>query len=66
MFSEQQHSDWRNLANLSYVELNSVQALADAVDNAGVSNLKTVPLDLRWLPACLALLALCWRFLPLS
>lgn len=54
------------LANLSYVELNSVQAIADAVNNARISNLKSVPVDLRWLPACLALLALCWRFLPLS
>jgi len=53
------------LANLTYVELNSVQTIADAVSNAGVSNIKSVPLDLRWLPACLALLALCWRFLPL-
>ncbi len=54
------------LANLTYAELNSVHAIADAVDNAGFSNVKSVPLDLRWLPACLALLALCWRFLPLS
>jgi len=54
------------LANLTYVELNSVQAIADAVGKAGFSSVKSVPLDLRWLPACLALLALCWRFLPLS
>lgn len=54
------------LANLTYVELDSVHAIARAIENTGISNTQSVPLDLRWLPACLALLALCWRFLPLS
>ncbi len=54
------------LANLTYVELDSVQAIARAIEDAGFSNTKSVPLDLRWLPACLALLALCWRFSPFS
>lgn len=53
------------LANLTYVELDSVQAIVRAVEDAGFAKTKLVPLDLRWLPACLALLALCWRFSPL-
>lgn len=52
------------LAKLTYVKLDSVHAIARAVDDAGFSNTKSVPLHLRWLPASLALLALCWRFLP--
>ncbi len=52
-------------ANLNYVELDSVQAITTAVERAGFSSTKYVPLDLRWLPACLALVALCWRFSPL-
>jgi mxaL protein len=53
------------LANLGYLGLNSEHSLADAVGNGRFSNLESVPFDLRWLPACLALLALCWRFLSL-
>lgn len=54
------------LANLTYVKLDSPHALNDAVRDAGFSTIKSVPIDLRWLPASLALLALGWRFLPLS
>jgi mxaL protein len=54
------------LANLAYVELDSPQALSDAVRGVGFSTIKSVPIDFRWLPASLALLALGWRFLPLS
>lgn len=54
------------LANLAYVELDSPHALSDAVRDTGFSTVKSVPIDLRWLPASLALLALGWRFLPLS
>ena len=54
------------LANLTYMELDSVHAIADAVHNARFSHIKSVPVDMRWLPALLALLALCWRFLPRS
>jgi mxaL protein len=52
------------LANLTYVKLDSVHAIARAIEDVGFSNTKSVPIDLRWLPAGLALLALCWRFLP--
>lgn len=52
------------LANLTYIELDSVEAIADAVHTAGFSQIKSVPLDLRWIPTVLALLALCWRFMP--
>lgn len=52
------------LANLTYVELDSVHAIADAVHDARFSNIKSAPLDLAWIPALLALLALCWRFVP--
>ncbi len=52
------------LANLTYVELDSVHAIADAVRDARFSNIKSAPLDLAWIPALLALLALCWRFVP--
>ncbi len=51
-------------ADLSYVELDSVNALAEAVRNAGFENRKSTPLDFRWIPALLALLALIWRFSP--
>ena len=54
------------LANLTYVEMDSVHAIADAVHNARFSHINSVPLDLRWIPAVLALLALCWRFMPRS
>ena len=54
------------LTNLAYVELDSPHALGDAVRDAGFSTIKSVPIDLRWLPASLALLALGWRFLPLN
>ena len=54
------------LANLTYVELDSVHAIADAVHNARFSQIKSVPLDLGWIPASLALLALGWRFMPRS
>ena len=53
------------LANLTYAKLDSTHALSDAVRDAGFSTIKSVPIDLRWLPASLALLALGWRFLPL-
>ena len=54
------------LANLTYVELDSVHAIADTMHNARFSHIKSVPLDLRWIPAVLALLALGWRFMPRS
>ena len=52
-------------ANLAYVKLDSVDAIARAIEDAGFSKTKSVPFNLSWLPASLALLALCWRFLPL-
>ncbi len=52
------------LTKFAYVELSSVNSIADAVAKVGLSHMKGVPTDLRWLPASLALLLLCWRFLP--
>ena len=46
------------LANLTYVKLDSPHTLSDAVRDAGFSTIKSVPIDLRWFPATLALLAL--------
>ena len=52
------------LAKLTYVKLDSVHAIARAIEDVGFSNTKSVPFNIRWLPASLALLALCWRFIP--
>lgn len=52
------------LADLTYLQLSTVDALTDAVRNARFSQIKSVPTDLGWVPALLALLALGWRFLP--
>lgn len=52
-------------ARLSYVRLDSAQALADAVDKSGLAKSESVVADLHWVPALLALLALCVRFAPL-
>lgn len=52
------------LADLTYVQLDTVDALADTLRNARFSQAKSVPTDLGWIFALLALLALGWRFLP--
>lgn len=52
------------LAKLDYVQLDSVNALANAMHESTLAHEKSIPVDLRWIPVSLALLALCWRFLP--
>ncbi len=52
------------LTGLNYVELDSVDAIANAVRAASFSQIKSTPVDLRWIPAALALLLLCMRFFP--
>ncbi len=52
------------LAQFSYVHLQSVDALIDAIKQANHGTIQTVPTDLRWIPATLALLVLCYFFRP--
>lgn len=52
------------LAQLSYVHLESVKSLTDAIKRANHGTLQIVPTDLRWIPATLCLLVLCWYFRP--
>ncbi len=52
------------LTNLTYLELDSDHAILEALNNAEYSNMKSTPIDLGWVPALLAMIALCWRFMP--
>ena len=56
------------LAKLTYLPLESVEQLAENVllksTSHEMSHKKIIPTDLRWIPALLALLLLCWRFFP--
>ncbi len=52
------------LAELIYLPMDSANQLADAAMVSSLAHQKRVPVDLRWIPACLALLFLCLRFLP--
>ena len=52
------------IAGLGYVTLDSPDALDDALAVAGRARAVPVAVDVAWLPASLALAALCWRFLP--
>ena len=49
-------------AQLSYVRLDSAQALGTAVDKSKLANFESVEADFNWVPALLALLALGVRF----
>lgn len=53
-------------AKLAYLELNSAAAIADAVQIPEFAQPRAVPVDLRWVPALLALVLLCWRFQPIA
>lgn len=53
------------LANLVYLPLETSNQLIDAALDRAMAHEKEVPVDLRWIPATLALVFLCWRFLPL-
>ena len=64
--SRQDHhlSNLGRLARLTYLPLESPEQLTNAALKTSLSIEKKVPVDLRWIPALLALLLLCWRFLP--
>ena len=51
-------------ARLSYVRLDSQARLAEAVGTSGLAKTEIVQADFHWLPAWLALLLLCVRFMP--
>ena len=52
------------LANLTYLPLDSTEQLAKAALTQSLAHKNNVPVDLRWIPAGLALLFLCFRFMP--
>ena len=52
------------LANLTYLPLDSTEQLAKAALTQSLAHKNNVPVDLRWIPAALALLFLCFRFMP--
>jgi len=58
-------NDLARLAEFSYVHLTSPSALTRAIKTASHGTQQAVPTDLRWIPASLALLLLCWNFLPI-
>jgi len=51
-------------ANLVYLPLDSPEQLADTALVESLAHQKKVSVDLRWIPASIALLFLCLRFLP--
>lgn len=52
------------LTNLNYLPMNTTQELVNAIVASGFSQSQQSSRDVRWVPAVLALLLLCWRFLP--
>ncbi len=52
------------LADLIYLPLESTDQLADVALVKSLAHENKVPVDLRWIPASLALLFLCFRFMP--
>lgn len=54
------------LAELIYLPMDSTEQLRDTAMVDTLSESKDVPVNLRWIPAALALLFLCIRFLPLG
>ncbi len=52
------------LSGLAYLPLISSEALADAVLQNRFATHQLVSVELRWVPASIALLLLCFRFLP--
>lgn len=52
------------LSEMSYLALDSADQLADAALITSLAHQKEVPVDLRWIPASLALFLLCCRFFP--
>lgn len=52
------------IVELDYHELKSPNDLSKALFDAKLTKIAPSPVDLRWIPALLALLCVCWRFLP--
>ncbi|OED38124.1 hypothetical protein AB833_20805 [Chromatiales bacterium (ex Bugula neritina AB1)] len=52
------------LAKLSYLPLHSSGQLAEAAIDKSFAHVEDIPVDLRWIPASIALLLLSLRFLP--
>lgn len=52
------------LANLVYLPLDSPEQLADMALVESLAHQKKISVDLRWIPASIALVFLCLRFLP--
>ena len=61
---EQHLTDLARWSQLSYVHLQSANALIDTIKKDNLGTKQMVPTDLRWIPAALALLILCWYFRP--
>lgn len=65
--SSRQDQHLRNLGRLSkltYLPLDEPEQLINAALDQSFSHEEMIPIDLRWIPALIALLLLCWRFLP--
>lgn len=57
-------SNLARLSGLVYVPLESADALADTLLQNRFATEQSVLVELRWIPAAIALLCLCWCFLP--
>lgn len=49
---------------LGYHRLTSPASLSNAMMDNSLSTRQSIPTDVRWMPALMALLLLCWNFLP--
>lgn len=54
------------LSGLDYVRLESIEPLVTRLASNAVATRQVTPVDMSWIPASLALLLLCLRFLPLQ
>ncbi len=52
------------VVGLEYHEIKSAGDMASALFDAKLTKIAESPVDLRWIPALLALLCVCWRFVP--
>jgi len=52
------------LADFEYLHLQTPDALTATLKKAGLGHRAEAPVDLRWIPAVIALLCIGWRFLP--
>lgn len=59
-------SQLADLSGLDYLRLDSLDVLTDTLQKAPFAPTQMAPVDLRWIPAGLALLLLSIRFLPIT